>query len=119
MARHQRFGSFIFVGALSLVAFACSSSPSGPSTNGSFNVSGRVLDFQTNNGISGATVVFADPSSTTVIVEKAHAITDGDNATEYADQVRAGFGSTLDNGMRRIAEALVSAERSMQRRDDR
>jgi hypothetical protein len=39
----------------------------------------------------------------------------GDNATEYADQVRAGFGSTLDDGMRRIAEALVRAEQSLQR----
>jgi hypothetical protein len=43
----------------------------------------------------------------------------GDNATEYADQVRAGFGSTLDDGMRRIADALVRAERSVQRHDDR
>ena len=39
-------------------------------------------------------------------------ILSGDNATAYADQVRAGFGSTLDEGMRRIAEALVMAERS-------
>jgi len=36
----------------------------------------------------------------------------GDNATAYADQVRAGFGSTLDEGMKRIADALVTAERS-------
>lgn len=36
----------------------------------------------------------------------------GDNATAYADQVRAGFGSTLDEGMTRIADALVTAERS-------
>ena len=43
----------------------------------------------------------------------------GDNATEYADHVRAGFGATLDDGMRRLADALVKAERSMQRRDDR
>jgi len=43
----------------------------------------------------------------------------GDNATEYADHVRAGFGSTLEDGMRRIAEALESAERSMQRRENR
>jgi hypothetical protein len=41
----------------------------------------------------------------------------GDNAIEYADRVRSGFGSTLDDGMRRIADALVRAERSMQRRD--
>src|SRR5262249_52808248 len=39
-------------------------------------------------------------------------ILSGDNATAYADQVRAGFGSTLDEGMRRIADALVMAERS-------
>jgi len=43
----------------------------------------------------------------------------GDNAAEYVDQVRAGFGSTLVDGMRRIAEALERAERSMPRRDDR
>lgn len=36
----------------------------------------------------------------------------GDNAPAYADQVQAGFGSTLVEGMRRIAEALVTAERS-------
>jgi hypothetical protein len=39
----------------------------------------------------------------------------GDNATDYADQVRAGFASTLVDGMRRIAEALVRAEQSLQR----
>jgi len=37
----------------------------------------------------------------------------GDNAAAYADQVRNGFGDTLDEGMRRIDEALVTAERSM------
>ena len=38
----------------------------------------------------------------------------GDNASEYADHVRAGFASTLEDGMKRIAEAMVSVERSMQ-----
>ena len=38
----------------------------------------------------------------------------GDNAGVYADDVRLGFGSTLSDGMQRIAEALVRAERSMQ-----
>ena len=33
----------------------------------------------------------------------------GDNATAYADQVRAGFASTLPDGMKRIADALVKA----------
>jgi hypothetical protein len=33
----------------------------------------------------------------------------GDNAAAYADQVRAGFGSTLPDGMKRIADALVTA----------
>jgi len=42
----------------------------------------------------------------------------GDNATEYADQVRSGFGSALDDGMRRIADEMLRAERSMPRRDD-
>jgi hypothetical protein len=39
-------------------------------------------------------------------------ILSGDNASAYADQVRAGFDSTLEEGMRRIADALVTAERS-------
>ena len=34
----------------------------------------------------------------------------GDNAAGYADQVRVGFGSTLPDGMERIAAALVRAE---------
>jgi hypothetical protein len=34
----------------------------------------------------------------------------GDNAAAYADQVRVGFGSTLPEGMKRIAAALVRAE---------
>lgn len=32
----------------------------------------------------------------------------------YSEQVRTGFGTTLDEGMRRIAEMLVIAERSRQ-----
>lgn len=34
----------------------------------------------------------------------------GDNAAAYADHVRVGFGSTLPDGMKRIAAALVRAE---------
>jgi hypothetical protein len=37
----------------------------------------------------------------------------GGNAAAYADQVRDGFGSTLHDGMTRIADALVRAERSV------
>jgi hypothetical protein len=36
----------------------------------------------------------------------------GDNAAAYIDQVQAGFGSTLADGMKRMAGALVRAERS-------
>ena len=36
----------------------------------------------------------------------------GDNAAAYSDQVRAGFSATLSDGMNRIADALVRAERS-------
>jgi len=36
----------------------------------------------------------------------------GDNAAVYADHVRAGFGATLSDGMQRIADAMVAAERS-------
>jgi len=41
----------------------------------------------------------------------------GDNAAAYADQVRTGFGATLAEGMRRVAEALVTADRSTQAGD--
>ena len=34
----------------------------------------------------------------------------GDNAAEYAPQVRAAFGSNLPDGMRRIAAAMAAAE---------
>jgi hypothetical protein len=36
----------------------------------------------------------------------------GDNATAYVDQVQAGFGSNLTDGMKRIADAMAKAERS-------
>jgi len=36
----------------------------------------------------------------------------GDNAMGYVDQVQAGFGSNLAEGMKRIADAMVKAERS-------
>ena len=42
-------------------------------------------------------------------------ILSGDNAPLYVDQVRATFGSTLEEGMTRIAEAMVAAERSPER----
>jgi len=34
----------------------------------------------------------------------------GDNAPAYVDQVQAGFGATLADGMKRIADAMVRAE---------
>ena len=37
----------------------------------------------------------------------------GDNAAAYSDQVHASFGATLGDGMKRIADAMVRAERSM------
>jgi hypothetical protein len=43
----------------------------------------------------------------------------GDNATAYVDEVRASFASTLPDGMKRIADALVRAERSMEGGNDR
>ena len=36
----------------------------------------------------------------------------GDNAAAYADHVRTGFRATLPDGMKRIADALVKAERT-------
>jgi len=38
----------------------------------------------------------------------------GDNAATYVDHVRTELGRTLDEGMKRIAEAMVTAERSLQ-----
>jgi hypothetical protein len=35
----------------------------------------------------------------------------GDNATAYVNQVQAGFGSNLSDGMKRIADAMAKAER--------
>jgi hypothetical protein len=39
----------------------------------------------------------------------------GDNAAAYVAQVQAGFGSNLAEGMKRIADAMVMAERSTER----
>jgi hypothetical protein len=36
----------------------------------------------------------------------------GDNASEYETQVRAGFGLTLADGMKRIAATMENAARS-------
>ena len=46
-------------------------------------------------------------------------ILSGDNAATYVDQVRTVFGSTLEAGMRRIAEAMAAAERSYTARTSR
>src|SRR5881628_3337290 len=66
MSREQRCIAFI-IGVLSLVAPACSSSPSGPTATGPFVVVGQVLDFQSKAGVSGAMVSFGDLSSATVL----------------------------------------------------
>jgi hypothetical protein len=42
----------------------------------------------------------------------------GDNATAYVNQVQAGFGSNLPDGMTRIADAMARAERSTERPDE-
>jgi hypothetical protein len=39
----------------------------------------------------------------------------GDNAPVYVDQVRAGFGSNLADGMKKIAETMTTAARSTER----
>jgi len=43
----------------------------------------------------------------------------GDKAGAYADEVRASFGSTLSDGMNRMADELVRAARSMEGDNDR
>jgi hypothetical protein len=40
----------------------------------------------------------------------------GDNATAYVNQVQAGFGANLPDGMKRIADAMARAERSTEQR---
>lgn len=40
----------------------------------------------------------------------------GDNAAAYVTHVQAGFGSNLADGMKKIAEAMVNAERSTAQR---
>jgi hypothetical protein len=42
----------------------------------------------------------------------------GEHATRYVDQVRDGFGSTLADGMKRIADAMANAERSAEAGQD-
>ena len=42
----------------------------------------------------------------------------GDNAPAYANQVHVSFGSTLPAGMKRIADAMARAERSLEGGDD-
>ena len=39
----------------------------------------------------------------------------GDNAATYVNQVQDGFGSNLADGMKRIADAMMKAERSTKR----
>ncbi|HZL94931.1 MAG TPA: hypothetical protein VFB99_14855 [Vicinamibacterales bacterium] len=39
----------------------------------------------------------------------------GDNAAAYVNQVQAGFGSNLRDGMKTIADAMVRAARSTER----
>src|SRR5712691_8429207 len=74
MSRELRFVAFI--GDLSLVAFACGSSPSAPTT-GPFVVTGVVLDFQSNARVSGATVSFGGLESATVLPADPRSLTDG------------------------------------------
>jgi hypothetical protein len=40
----------------------------------------------------------------------------GENATAYGNQVQAGLGSSLSDGMKRIADAMARAEHSTERR---
>jgi hypothetical protein len=42
----------------------------------------------------------------------------GDNAAAYTSHVRDNLGATLADGMKRIADAMASAERSMEAAGD-
>jgi hypothetical protein len=40
-----------------------------------------------------------------------HIVLSGENAGAYAEQVEAGFGTNLPDGMRRVAAEMAAAER--------
>ena len=55
----------------------------------------------------------AAPSGTTKLTQRI--ILSGANAPAYKEQVEAGFASTLSDGMKRIAQEMVAAERAIKR----
>jgi hypothetical protein len=62
MNRKKRLAMLELV-VLLLFAVSCGSTPSAPTSNSQMVVAGRVLDSQTNAGVSGATVIFRDTLS--------------------------------------------------------
>jgi hypothetical protein len=80
MSQGQRFVALIGV---SLLAFACGSSPSAPTT-GPFVVTGMVRDFQTNGGVSGATVSFGGLESAAVLAADPRSLTDSAGSYQLA-----------------------------------
>ncbi len=73
MTRAHWYAALVAAG-IALIGWGCGGSSAAPSSTAPF-VAGQVLDFQTNAGVSGANVVFADPSNTTTIVGLGHAAT--------------------------------------------
>src|SRR5204863_461642 len=65
------------------VACACGSSPSAPTT-GPFVVTGLVRDFQSNAGVSGATVSFGDLFSLTVLAADPRSVTDSSGSYQLS-----------------------------------
>jgi hypothetical protein len=55
----------------------------------------------------------AVPGGTTQLTQRI--ILSGTNAPVYKEQVEAGFGPTLSDGMKRIAEQMVAADRAIKK----
>jgi hypothetical protein len=106
-ARKSR--AFVAV-VLPLVVWACNSSPSAPSATAP-SVVGRVLDFQTNTGVSGATIVFADPSTTATIVALARSTADAGGS--YQMSLAAGrYSVYIDNAYGGLALVHMGTNRT-------
>src|SRR5215831_11876943 len=73
---------------------------------------GFVIDMPLDRAVLSFEWLFdAIPNGGTRITQRI--VLQGDNASEYANHVQATFGSTLSAGMKRMADALARAARSL------
>ena len=110
MSRNHGF-SAVVIAVMLLVAPACSSSPSAPTTTGPFVVAGRVLDYQTNAGVAGATVSFGDLLSAAVLPGDPRSVSDGSGS--YQVTLMPGeYHVWIDNTYRGLARVRSGANRA-------